>query len=348
MYKLNTEKYLNDSFDKEKSIEKRKEISIHVLDFYSKNPNIIGIMLVGSLQGLPRDKFSDFDFFLIYHKTPPTLESRIQFMQEHVRSSFIYALNYVSDEYGASDDFDWDGIEVCTSFYSLDEMKKNIQDVLIKMDYKRKGFYYPMAFVAAIADGSILFERQNKLSEFKQQCKKYPENLKNRVLLEEKGFLSYYQDRMNLAAYRNDHIYFNDLVQLFIDSSLQTIFSYNKIYFYSKKEIDKKISKLMDKPNELSNNIQELINIKNNIDQDTFKKKKEIVNHIADSLKEYNSDLPVLDKTSANDSRFISETKKWVLPVSLITVAAGLAFFKLSSKDVVKNLSENFSINLNK
>ena len=58
--------------------------------------------------------------------------------------------------------------------------------------------------------------------------------------------------------------------------------------------------------------------------------------------------ISLLDKTSANDSKFISETKKWLLPVSLITVAAGLAFFKLSSKNVVKNFSENFSINLNK
>lgn len=348
MYKLNTKKYLNDSFDREQSIEKRKKISVEVLDYYAKKTNIIGIILVGSLQGLPRDKFSDFDFFLIYHKSPPSLESRIEFIQEHVRSNFIYSLNYVSNEYGISDDFDWDGIEVCTSFYSLGEMKRNIHDVLINMDYKRKGFYYPMAFVAAIADGSILFERQNKLSEFKQLCKIYPENLKNKILFEEKGFLSYYQDRMNLAEYRNDYIYFNDLVQLFIDCSLQTIFSYNRIYFYSKKEIDKKISKLMDKPNDFSNNIQELINIEKDIDQDTYKKKKEIVNQIAISLMEYNSDLPTLDKIPANDSRFISDTKNWLLPVGIITAAAGLAFFKLSSKDSIKNISGNFSLNLNK
>lgn len=342
MYKLNTEKYLNDSFDKEKSIEKRKKISIAVLDYYSKKPNIFGIMLVGSLQGLPRDKFSDFDFFLIYHKTPPALESRTQFIQDHVRSNFIYALNYVSNEYGVSDDFDWDGIEVCTSFYSLDEMKKNIQDVLIKMDYKRKGFYYPMAFVAAVADGSILFERQNKLSEIKQLCKIYPENLRHKVLLEEKGFLSYYQDRMNLAAYRNDYIYFNDLAQLFIDSSLQTIFSYNKIYFYSKKEINKKISKLIDKPDDLANNIQELINIEN--DKDIYTKKKEIVNSIATSLRDYNSDLPDLDKIPANDSSFILNKRNWLLAVGIVTAATGVAFFKLGSKNVINTISENLSL----
>ena len=345
MYKLNTEKYLNDSFNKEKSIEKRKKISIDVLDYYSKQSNIFGIMLVGSLQGLPRDKFSDFDFFIIYHKTPPSLESRIQFIQDHVKSNFIYALNYVSNEYGVSDDFDWDGIEVCTSFYSLDEMKKNIQDVLIKMDYKRKGFYYPMAFVAAIADGSILFDRKNKISEFKQLCKIYPENLKNKVLFEEKGFLSYYQDRMNLAAYRNDYTYFNDLILLFIDSSLQTIFSYNKIYFYSKKEIDKKIYKLMEKPDDLANNIQELINIEN--DEDIYTKKQELVNQIATSLKKYNSNLPDLNQTPENDSRFILDKKNWLLPMGIITAAAGIAFFKLGSKNVITTISEN-SLNIKK
>lgn len=87
MYKLNTEKYLNDSFNKALSIEKRKKISDTVFQYYSKNPNIIGIMLVGSLQGLPRDKFSDFDFFLIYHKTPPKLENRINFIQDHAGSN---------------------------------------------------------------------------------------------------------------------------------------------------------------------------------------------------------------------------------------------------------------------
>lgn len=307
MYKLKTEKYLNDSFNKELSIEKRKEISDSVFQYYSKKSNIIGIMLVGSLQGLPRDKFSDFDFFLIYNNTPPKLDNRIKFIQENARSNFIYSLNYVSNEYGISDDFDWDGIEVCTSFYSLDQMNKFIQDVHIKMDYKRKGFYYPMAFVAAIADGSILFERQNKLSEFKQQCKIYPEHLKNKILSEEKGFLSYYQDRMNLAAYRNDYIYFNDLVHLFIDSSLQTIFSYNKIYFYSNKEIGNKISKLEDKPNDLAIKIKELIIIYD--DTDKYHKKKEIVNQIAISLQKYNSNLPTLDEIPANDPQFFSNKK---------------------------------------
>lgn len=63
MYKLNSKKYLDDSFNKELSIKKRKKIAEIVTKFYSKNPNIIGIILVGSLQGLPRDRFSDFDFF---------------------------------------------------------------------------------------------------------------------------------------------------------------------------------------------------------------------------------------------------------------------------------------------
>ena len=37
--------------------------------YYSNINDIVGIILVGSLQGAPRDKFSDFDFFIIYDKS---------------------------------------------------------------------------------------------------------------------------------------------------------------------------------------------------------------------------------------------------------------------------------------
>ena len=62
MYKLNLEKYLDDRFDKESNIKKRQKISEEVTTYYSNINDIVGIILVGSLQGAPRDKFSDFDF----------------------------------------------------------------------------------------------------------------------------------------------------------------------------------------------------------------------------------------------------------------------------------------------
>ncbi len=63
MYKLNSEKYLNDIFFRDKNILQRKEIVKEVTNYYSKNKDIIGIILVGSLQGIPRDKFS-WQFFV--------------------------------------------------------------------------------------------------------------------------------------------------------------------------------------------------------------------------------------------------------------------------------------------
>lgn len=343
MYKLNLEKYLDDRFDKESNIKKRQKISEEVTTYYSNINDIVGIILVGSLQGAPRDKFSDFDFFIIYDKRAPILAKRVEFIQDHVGSNFIYSLNYISNEYGISDDFSWDDIEVCTSFYSLAQMEQFIKDVQINTDYKRKGFYYPMAFVAAIAEGLILFEKNKTLTKFKIQCKSYPDNLKNKILAEEKGFLEYYQDRMGMAVYRNDYIYFNDLVNLFIDSTLQTTFAYNKVYFYSKKEIDKKIRNLKYKPDELFNNIAQLIKIEDNIE--TYAQKKELAKQITLSLEKYNSDLPdFTNNPPANDSIYSVAKKNWLIPVGVIATTVGIAFFKFSSRNTLNLCNPKISI----
>lgn len=343
MYKLNSEKYLNDIFFRDKNILQRKEIVKEVTNYYSKNKDIIGIILVGSLQGIPRDKFSDFDFFIIYNKRPPILANRIQFINEIVGSNFIYAFNYISNEYGISDDFSWNDIEVCTSFYSLEQMRKYIEDVHTHTDYKRKGFYYPMAFVAAVADGLILYEKSKIITDYKFRCKIYPDRLKYKILTEEKGFLDYYQDRMTMALYRKDYVYFEDLIHLFIDSALQTIFSFNKVYFYSKKEIEKKLCNLDQKPDDFYINLTQLLEIDNL--EKNYNKKKEITQKIAFSLEKYNSFLPdQVDIYPANDSTYAVTKRNWLISAGVVTAAIGIAFFKINQNNCIGVIPKNISL----
>lgn len=243
----------------EELIKIREDITTQVISFYSRLPQVNSILLVGSRNGKPQDHYSDLDFFIFYDGIPPSTDARknlissLQFENEH-----IFVFDDHSYEYGISDDFEVNSVEVCQTFYCVDNVKKQVNSVYHGF-YRKIGFYYPMAIVAAIAESEIIYAKDLFINTLKVKCASYPPFLKTVVIQEELPMINYYMSRICLAIFRNDKFYFDDLVYQAIDSILQVIFALNSTYLYSRKDLKNKINKLKCKPEKFFENLLFLI-----------------------------------------------------------------------------------------
>ncbi len=209
-----------------------------IVEEFEQFPQVCAISRCGSSRAKTNDALSDIDLEIFTDGEIP-INKRLEIVKKY---SSKYEVG--GDYFGGCDEFWVDEInnEFDISYFDKKWILDNVENVWHK-HYASNG--YTTCFLFTLKNCEILFERNNMLSDLKNDLSgDYPQELKqniikrNLMLIKDKPFSSYY-DQIKNAIARNDLNSVNHRVSALMASYFDIIFAKNELLHPGEKKLVK-------------------------------------------------------------------------------------------------------------
>jgi hypothetical protein len=253
-----------------------------IAEHYAKLSNVRAIATIGSLASKKNDMYSDVDMVIVCNdQSVPSPKDRIKIINDVPNKKIVMnTINHQTWLFGASEDFVIDGQEICTQFFTKNQMLEVVAQITTG-SYQQFGMEHPLAFLNSINSAIIHVDKDGFFKDLKSKIHPFPRKLQKTILSYEGEIrFPYYLRRLQTAVARGDIPYANKMVNNAIDSALYILFARHKQYPHGPKRLYQQIAKFMDESyaSNLCNCLEEILSTGNTIS--LLPRKSELLNDL--------------------------------------------------------------------
>ncbi len=169
-----------------------------------------------------------------YHRLPEGFES----LQMEVCGGGVW---------GYGDILVCEGIDVMPMYFTYDEMKDYLTEVLEGKHLEKDGRFYPIGRLASIETLHVLYEKNAAWTALINTVKAHPRELFQRWYASESSQMLDEED-LGRAELRREVLFYHQVTENFLDHFLQALFAKNDCYFPSRKRTREAIASFSVKP----------------------------------------------------------------------------------------------------
>lgn len=137
--------------------------------------------------------------------------------------------------WGVGDFATIDGIETWMMYFTIEETRRNIDEILSgKYPDRLDNGYYPIARCAMFRTLRIEYDKDGFLSNLKDRFTSYPDELAKKLIRYHLDALEDTED-FERAVQRKDVLFYHFALEIALDHFLQALFAINRVYFPSRK-----------------------------------------------------------------------------------------------------------------
>ncbi|MBS4174393.1 DUF4037 domain-containing protein [Bacillus sp. FJAT-49736] len=227
------------------------KLAIEIAEVYGRKEKVHSVMLAGSVSRGLCDEFSDIELYVLWDHAPSD-EDRKDAMHQ-LDGTLISFFDYEDEEW--SEAYSVQGVKIEVSNFLVSTIEKVIDDITIKMEMDID----KQAIVASVHDGIPLYGKE-KIIEWKDQVKTYPEELR-RNMIEAQLFFSSRWSAREAFIHRGDFFIYQKVASDVMDKVLFILHGLNGMYVVHPafKWLSYTISKMGRKPEDLENRIKQII-----------------------------------------------------------------------------------------
>ncbi len=223
----------------------------------ANDERIMGIGQTGELNPKLVPGKSDIDLFVLCTQIP-SLEERRGFYQR-IAGDYILQMNVCSGGlWGDGDILVIGGIDVMPMYFTVQETRGYLQEILAGACMEKEGRFYPVGRLASIAGIHVLHEKQQTWTELKEMVNSKPaaffrqwyEHEIRQVLDEED---------LGRCELRQEVLFFHQVLENALDHLLQALYAVNRVYFPSRKRTLAAVESFERKPDDCGARLLRLI-----------------------------------------------------------------------------------------
>lgn len=208
---------------------------------------VLGIGQTGDINAPLIPGNSDIDLFVIC-KTVPSKEWRREAYQKLAgKYEELQMEACAGGVWGYGDIFLVNGIDVMPMYFSINEMKGYIEEVLAGKHLSKDGRFYPIGRLASIETLTVLYEEKRSWSDIIDLVKDHPASLFEKWYESEASRIIDEED-LGRAELRHEILFYHQVVEEFLDHFLQALYAKNNCYFPSRKRTEAAIQGFDRKP----------------------------------------------------------------------------------------------------
>ena len=159
---------------------RRQELSRRVADALESHPDILAVLVFGSVASGEVDAASDVDIFVICHDVPP-VQTRTALM-----SSLGLRLEYTTHEgelFGVVDQLNHqDGLRLSLHFQRQDWLEAIVTEVLAGAVTTQNVPFRPYTFLGLLHQSQVLLDKRGLVAGWLERSRTYPARLKKNLL----------------------------------------------------------------------------------------------------------------------------------------------------------------------
>ena len=238
------------------------------------------------------DSYSDIDFY-VYTEDVIEFSDRKKIIENIAnKDQDVYIEESIDKNiWGASTDFYYQSTKIESTFKSLIRVSNNIQNCLAgKIEIEHTVWtlygYYNYICLAEVNFIRAIEDPYQIISDWKEQIKTYPKELKKAIINEFWWKANFWLDNFHYktAIKRCDFVYTSGIIQHTVHSFVQVLFALNESYFNGDKKIEEQLQKLRNCPRLFTENIEYLLSVYR--DEEMLNNQRSILLEIASSIKE--------------------------------------------------------------
>lgn len=234
-----------------------KKRLIHAI---SSNPKIVGIGQTGDINAPLIPGKRDIDLFVLCTKVPDTKE-RTEFYKELRTYTTSIEMNVSNGGiWGYGDIFLCQGIDIMPMYFTVEEMRNYIEEVLNGRHLEREGRFYPIGRLASIETLNVLYEENRVWSDIIERVREYPVELFKAWYHAQSGQILDEED-LGRTVLRKEILFYHQVLEESIDHMLQALYAINRCYFPSRKRTEQAVELFEYKPEKF---MERLLNIVQN------------------------------------------------------------------------------------
>lgn len=247
------------------------------------NEKILGIGQTGQNVNRQDCDVSDVDLFILCSSIP-TREERIG-MYENL-SEKHNGLNMQVCEggrWGTGDIFSVSGIDVMPMYFSIEEMKKYVGEVLDGKHLTKEGGFYPVGRLASIKSIAVLYEKNNSWTDIVETVSNPPADFFGKIY-EHEIFQVINEEDLRRAEHRREVLFYHQVLEDALDHFLQALFAKNLTYFPCRKRMQEAVEGFEIKPRDCYHRLCKII--EHGSCMDTIEKSTKELRNLVEELKD--------------------------------------------------------------
>lgn len=188
----------------------------------------------GDINEIPQPGKVDIDLFVLCDKIPSETERRSAY--DACRDAFSECQLTVcgGGHWGTEDALVADGVGVFFMYFTVEEMRRYIGEVLAGRHLEPEDGFYPTGRLATVGSMNTLYDEGGTLAALKDIVREYPEAL-SRALFDHHFARIIDGEDIERAVSRGDVLFYHMVLEQSLDHFLQALYALNKMYFPSRK-----------------------------------------------------------------------------------------------------------------
>ncbi len=191
----------------------------------------------GDIDETPLPGKGDFDLFVFCDEIPAENERRAAY--DTCPEAFSECRMTVCEggHWGTEDALVVEGVDTFFMYFTVEEMRRYIMDVLDGKYPDSENGFYPTGRLATIDTINVLAEKGDTMEPLKALVREYPEAL-SKALFEHHYERIVDEEDFDRAVSRRDVLFYHMVLENSIDHFLQALYALNKAYFPSRKRTE--------------------------------------------------------------------------------------------------------------
>lgn len=284
------------SKQKQRLIEKYEKAARRVASLYSELPEVVSVVIGGSLARGFTDMVSDIEMYVYYEKNIPSEENIRKILKKlNAKLTRSKKIHWYHSAWGYHTFFAFNGIKFELGYRDIHEFFVRMQNFKSGLILPKHGIHdtpfghYESGVASCISESKILIDKKGQLQELKDYLDDYHSDH-----LRDETFQYYIKDAKTIttmktkyATMRNDHYNFNACVARSIRSLVICIFALNNRYYPGDKFNGRYINTFKIKPKDFKKRMADLFNTPDYKKEDKQKKYSELLELIKETEKLY-------------------------------------------------------------
>lgn len=224
----------------------------------SQSENVLAVGQTGELNPELIPGKSDIDLFVLC-KNIPSLEERRNFYETLLSEEISLQMSVCNGGvWGYGDILVINQIDVMPMYFTVDEMKTYLLEVLSGKHLYKEGRFYPVGRLASVSTIHVLYEKDDTWTNLKIFVNEKPQSF----------FKSWYESEINAvldeedlgrSELRKEVLFFHQVLENALDHLIQAIYALNFTYFPSRKRNLEDLSYFSVKPENIEKRLLSLV-----------------------------------------------------------------------------------------
>ena len=247
----------------------------------SGDRRILGVGQTGDINAPLISGKSDIDLFVICSSIPSAAERLAYYGEIKEDCASLHMSVCSKGVWGEGDVFSVGGIDVMPMYFSEEEMRNYLIEILDGKHLEKEGRFYPVGRLASIETLHVLYDADGTMKRMIDMVKEHPAEFFEKWIQSESWRILDEED-LGRAELRHEVLFYHQVVEEFLDHFLQVLYAKNNCYFPSRKRCSAFIERFQKKPERCLERLMHIIRTasdENSIDE-SVKTLREIGNEL--------------------------------------------------------------------